>query len=101
MSDLSDKKQDYLTQNKYTLPERAEESRLKKYGCSVAWNSDMTTVIVSEGQKTVESAEQQSIDLGLLLRTFRGMTDIQELTPTLVEYILRFITTINQAAAVL
>ncbi|MBQ8783543.1 MAG: hypothetical protein IJZ57_07215 [Clostridia bacterium] len=43
MSDLDEEKQDCLIQNKYTPPERAEESRLKKYGYSVAWNSDMTT----------------------------------------------------------
>ena len=39
---------------------------------------------VSEAQTVLESAEQKTTDLRLLLRTFREMTDIKELTPTLV-----------------
>ena len=39
---------------------------------------------VSEAQTVLVSAEQKTTDLRLLLRTFREMTDIKELTPTLV-----------------
>ncbi len=45
-------------------------------------------VTVSEGQETLKSAEQKAVDLRLLLRTFREMTDIQELTPTLVNSLI-------------
>lgn len=43
---------------------------------------------VSEAQTVLESAEQKTTDLRLLLRTFREMTDIKELTPTLVNSLI-------------
>lgn len=39
-------------------------------------------------QAVLDKAEQKSIDLRLLLRTFREMTDIKELTPTLVNSLI-------------
>lgn len=43
---------------------------------------------VSEARTVLESAEQKTTDLRLLLRTFREMTDIKELTPTLVNSLI-------------
>lgn len=43
---------------------------------------------VSEAQTVLESVEQKTTDLRLLLRTFREMTDIKELTPTLVNSLI-------------
>lgn len=38
---------------------------------------------VAENQQTLQNAEQQAVDLRLVLRPLREMTDIWELTPTL------------------
>lgn len=43
---------------------------------------------VVDNQQTLQSAEQQVVDLRLVLRTLREMTDIQELTPTLVNSLI-------------
>lgn len=43
---------------------------------------------VADNQQTLQSAEQQVVDLRLVLRTLREMTDIQELTPTLVNSLI-------------
>ena len=43
---------------------------------------------VSVSQQTLQNAEQQAVDLRLVLRTLREMTDIQELTPTLVNSLI-------------
>lgn len=46
------------------------------------------TAEVAESRKTLQSAEQQAVDLRLILRTLREMTDIKELTPTLVNSLI-------------
>ena len=43
---------------------------------------------VAESQKTLQNTEQQAVDLRLVLRTLREMTDIKELTPTLVNSLI-------------
>lgn len=43
---------------------------------------------VSEAKSVLDKAEQKSMDLRLLLRTFREITDIRELTPTLVNSLI-------------
>ena len=43
---------------------------------------------VAENRQTLQTAEQQVVDLRLVLRTLREMTDIQELTPTLVNSLI-------------
>lgn len=43
---------------------------------------------VSEAKSVLDKAEQKSMDLRLLLRTFREMMDIRELTPTLVNSLI-------------
>lgn len=43
---------------------------------------------VKDNQQTLQNAEQQVVDLRLVLRTLREMTDIQELTPTIVNSLI-------------
>ena len=43
---------------------------------------------VSENQQTLQNAEQRVMDLRLILRTLREITDIKELTPTLVNSLI-------------
>ena len=43
---------------------------------------------VADNQQTLQNAEQQVVDLRLVLRTLREMMDIQELTPTLVNSLI-------------
>lgn len=43
---------------------------------------------VAANQQTLQKAEQQVVDLRLVLRTLREMTDIKELTPTLVNSLI-------------
>lgn len=46
------------------------------------------TAEVVESRQTLQSAEQKSVDLRLVLRTLREMTDVKELTPTLVNSLI-------------
>lgn len=43
---------------------------------------------VAEMKQTLESAEQKTVDLRLLLRTLREITDVNELTPTIVNSLI-------------
>ena len=43
---------------------------------------------VEENRHTLQNAEQRVVDLRLVLRTLREMTDIKELTPTLVNSLI-------------
>ena len=43
---------------------------------------------VKENRQTLQNAEQRVMDLRLVLRTLREMTDIEELTPTLVNSLI-------------
>lgn len=46
------------------------------------------TTEVAESRQTLQSAEQKAVDLRLVLRTLREMTDVKELTPTLVNSLI-------------
>jgi len=48
----------------------------------------MLTQEVAGNQQTLQNAEQQVVDLRLVLHTLREMTNIQELTPTLVNSLI-------------
>lgn len=67
---------------------RIDDDRYRKLMSKYEREQKDLAVTVSEGQETLKSAEQKSVDLRLLLRTFREMTDIQELTPTLVNSLI-------------
>ena len=44
---------------------------------------------VEQSQKTLSESEQQTIDLRLMLRTLRSLTDVKELTPALVNSLIQ------------
>jgi hypothetical protein len=44
---------------------------------------------VAKGKETLANAQQQAVDLRLVLKTLREMTDIKELTPTLVNSLIQ------------
>lgn len=67
---------------------RIDDDRYRKLMTKYEREQKELAVTVSEGLDTLKSAEQKSVDLRLLLRTFREMTDIQELTPTLVNSLI-------------
>ena len=67
---------------------RIDDDRYRKLMSKYEREQKELAVTVSEGNETLKSAEQKSVDLRLLLRTFREMTDIQELTPTLVNSLI-------------
>ncbi|MBQ8029195.1 MAG: recombinase family protein [Clostridia bacterium] len=67
---------------------RMDDERCRKLMAKYEREQKELAITVLEGQETLKSAEQKSIDLRLLLRTFREMTDIQELTPTLVNSLI-------------
>jgi len=46
------------------------------------------TAIISDGEKVLQSTEQKTADTRLLIRTFREMTDITELTPIVVNKLI-------------
>ena len=39
-------------------------------------------------RKTLESTDQKAVDLRLLLKTLRELTDVNELTPTIVDSLI-------------
>lgn len=43
---------------------------------------------VADNRQTLQAAKQKSVDLRLLLKTLRDMTEINELTPTLVNSLI-------------
>jgi len=46
------------------------------------------TAIISDGERVLQSTEQKTADTRLLIRTFREMTDITELTPIVVNKLI-------------
>ena len=48
----------------------------------------MQFTAVANGEQVLQSSEQKSADTRLLIRTFREMTDIKELTPIIVNKLI-------------
>lgn len=46
------------------------------------------TAVVTDGEQVLQSSEQKSADTRLLIRTFREITDIKELTPIIVNKLI-------------
>ena len=44
---------------------------------------------ISNSEKELEKAEQQNVDMRLLLKTLRELTDFRELTPTIVNSLIQ------------
>ncbi len=56
-----------------------------------SYEKEQKTLIeeVGQSQKTLAESEQQTVDLRLMLRTLRELTDVKELTPTLVNSLIQ------------
>ena len=67
------------------MPAAEQESRM--LDMAIEAEKELITE-VAESQRILEKAEQQVVDLRLLLRTLREMTDVKELTPTLVNSLI-------------
>ena len=46
------------------------------------------TVTVAEGRKNLEDTEEKKVDVRRLIKTLREMTDVKELTPTVVNSLI-------------
>ena len=64
------------------------DERFAKMLQSYEKEQKLLTQEVEENRQTLQDAEQQIVDLRLVLRTLREMTDIKELTPTLVNSLI-------------
>ena len=64
------------------------DERFSKMLQSYEKEQKVLTQEVSDSQKTLQEAKQKVTDLRLLLRTLRELTDIAELTPTLVNSLI-------------
>ncbi|MBQ6022746.1 MAG: recombinase family protein [Clostridia bacterium] len=68
---------------------KLDDERYAKYTRAYEAEQKELSMIVAEGRKKLESTEQQSIDMRLLIKTLRGMTDVKELTPTMVNSLIQ------------
>ena len=67
---------------------KLEDDRYERMVLSYEKEQKELIAEVAESQRILEKAEQQVVDLRLLLRTLREMTDVKELTPTLVNSLI-------------
>ena len=68
---------------------KLDDSRYEKLMREYETEQKELTVIVAEGRKKLEETEQQKIDVRHLIKTLREMTDINELTPTLLNSLIQ------------
>lgn len=68
---------------------RLDDARFEKLMRGYEDEQKKLTITVAEDRKKLEDTEQQRIDTRLLIKTLREMTDIKELTPTLVNSIIQ------------
>ena len=67
---------------------KLEDDRYERMVLSYEKEQKELIAEIAESQRILEKAEQQVVDLRLLLRTLRKMTDVKELTPTLVNSLI-------------
>jgi len=67
---------------------KLEDDRYERMVLSYEKEQKELIAEVAESQQILQKAEQQVVDLRLLLRTLREMTDVKELTPTLVNSLI-------------
>lgn len=81
------KKNNAMRQKEFQNLKKAVDSGTKR---TVKYEQEQKklTEEVTESRQTFENAEQKAVDLRLVLRTLRKMTDIKELTPTLVNSLI-------------
>ena len=68
---------------------KLDDERYAKYTRSYEAEQKELSVTVAEGRKKLESSEQQAVDVRLLIKTLREMTDVKELTPTIVNSLIQ------------
>ncbi len=68
---------------------KLEDDRYERMVLSYEKEQKELIAEVSESQQILQKAEQQVVDLRLLLRTLREMTDVKELTPMLVNSLIK------------
>lgn len=68
---------------------RLSDERYTRMMASYEKEQKTLTEEVEQSQKTLEESEQQTVDLRLMLRTLRELTDVKELTPTLVNSLIQ------------
>ncbi len=68
---------------------RLSDERYTRMVTSYEKEQKMLMVEVEQSQKTLSESEQQAVDLRLMLRTLRELTDVKELTPTLVNSLIQ------------
>ncbi len=68
---------------------KLDDERYAKYTHSYEAEQKELSVTVAEGRKKLESSEQQAVDVRLLIKTLREMTDVKELTPTIVNSLIQ------------
>lgn len=68
---------------------RLSDERFEKLIKSYEKEQKELSVTVEENRKKLEETEQQKTDARMLIRTLRDMTDIKELTPTLVNSLIQ------------
>lgn len=68
---------------------KLDDERYAKYSRKYEAEQRELTIAVAKGREKLESTEQQSVDMRLLIKTLREMTDVKELTPTLVNSLIQ------------
>ena len=68
---------------------RLSDERYTRMMTSYEKEQKMLMVEVEQSQKTLSESEQQAVDLRLMLRTLRSLTDVKELTPTFVNSLIQ------------
>ena len=67
---------------------KLDDDRYERMALSYEKEQKELIAEVAESQRILQHVEQQVVDLRLLLRTLREMTDVTELTPTLVNSLI-------------
>ncbi len=75
---------------------KLDDNRYVKYTRSYEAEQEELSILIAEGKEKLDSAEQQTIDARLLIKTLREMTDVRELTPTLVNSLIQRIEVHNK-----
>ena len=68
---------------------KLDDERYARYTGKYEAEQKELTVTVAEGREKLESSKQQSLDARRLIKTLRDLTDVKELTPTLVNTLIQ------------
>lgn len=68
---------------------RLSDERYARMMTNYEKEQKMLMAEVEQSQKILSESEQQTVDMRLMLRTLRELTDVKELTPTLVNSLIQ------------